>query len=167
MMNEYMSFGGAWWAILPKFALTVGPVTVANSAIYSLLIGSLKGKDPRQSLQQVRATFKPGLIRGLRFWPPIDLATFTVIPLELQVLWYGVAKIAWICILSRLNNERLGSPGEEKKASEGVVGATGAALSFASHAATGSEPKGGSELLNGTIGLPMKLHGSSRESVPR
>lgn len=104
-IDQHLSFGGAWWAVLPKFTLNVGPITVMNSVIYSLLVGAFAFRDPKETLRDVKAAFQPSYTQGLRFWPPIDFATFTVVPVELQVLWYGVAKIFWICILSRINNE--------------------------------------------------------------
>merc|ERR1719160_579972 len=69
-LNSHLSFGGARWAILPKLALTSGPLTVLVNALHHFTVESFEFGDPREALR------------------------------ELQVLWYGNAKIIYLCILS-------------------------------------------------------------------
>jgi len=99
-LNNHMSFGGARWAVLPKLALTSGPLTVLVNALHHFTIESFEFGDPREALRQFQVMFRPNFIKGIRFWPVIDFLNFAVIPLELQVLWYGNAKIIYLCILS-------------------------------------------------------------------
>jgi hypothetical protein len=104
-LDKSLSFGGAWWAALPKVAADQGPMAVLDNTFYSLLTGALAFRDPREVLRDVRANFKPGFMANLRFWPMVHFVTFTMVPIELQVLWEDSADIVWICILSTLNNE--------------------------------------------------------------
>jgi protein Mpv17 len=122
-LDQYMSFGGAWWAVVPKIALTQGPMSVVYNTLYSLLIGAFAFRDPRQVLKDVRDAAVPGFISALKFWPAIHLVTFSVIPIELQVLWVDAAEIVWICILSQVNNEglRKGKETPDKETPEVIV----------------------------------------------
>lgn len=104
-LDKAMSFGGAWWAILPKIALDQGPMSAVENTLYSLLVGALALKDPQEVLKKVHEMFIPGFIASIRFWPAVQLVTFTMIPIELQVLWQDVAEIVWICVLSGVYNE--------------------------------------------------------------
>jgi protein Mpv17 len=104
-LDQYMSFGGAWWAVPAKIAIDQGPMNIVENTMYSLLMGAFALRDPREVLKDVKATFVPGLVASIRFWPAVHMVTFTVIPLELQVLWADVAEIVWICIFSGVSNE--------------------------------------------------------------
>lgn len=104
-LDKSFSFGGAWWCCLPKIALDQGPMAIIDNTFYSLLTGAMAFKDPREVLLHVWATLKPGFMANLRFWPLVHLITFTVVPIELQVLWEDSMDIVWICILSTLTNQ--------------------------------------------------------------
>eukprot|EP00747_Dinoflagellata_sp_TGD_P208675 gnl/TRDRNA2_/TRDRNA2_82129_c0_seq1.p1 gnl/TRDRNA2_/TRDRNA2_82129_c0~~gnl/TRDRNA2_/TRDRNA2_82129_c0_seq1.p1 ORF type:complete len:328 (+),score=26.64 gnl/TRDRNA2_/TRDRNA2_82129_c0_seq1:67-984(+) len=104
-LDESLNFGGAWWAVFPKMALEEGPMTMLYNTIYSVLTGALAFRDPKDILTDFKATFLPGYLESIRFGPAVNFITFTVIPVELQVLWMGATEIVWICILSRVNNE--------------------------------------------------------------
>mmetsp|Transcript_12450 Transcript_12450/g.15592 ORF Transcript_12450/g.15592 Transcript_12450/m.15592 type:complete len:303 (-) Transcript_12450:63-971(-) len=116
-LDKFLSFNGAWWSVIPKIAIDQGPMSIVYNTIYSLLLGAFAFRDPRDVMRDVRAAFIPGFVASIRFWPLVHLVTFTVIPLELQLLWVDVAEIIWVCILSGVNNEKLNSDNmDESKA---------------------------------------------------
>jgi protein Mpv17 len=75
--------------------------------MYSLLVGAFAFRNPGDVWRDVKASFAPGFIASIRFWPVVHLFTFTVIPIELQVLWMDAAEIVWICIFSGVNNDEI------------------------------------------------------------
>jgi protein Mpv17 len=101
-LDTSLTFGGAWWALGPKIAMDQGAMAVVENAIYSLLMGAFAFKEPEDILRDVRTSTVPQFQASIRFWPLVDLITFTVIPVELQVLWEDVAEIMWICILQEV-----------------------------------------------------------------
>lgn len=106
-LDQYMSFGGAWWAVFPKIALTQGPMSVVYNTLYSLCLGFFAFRNPIKVLQDVKDAAVPGFIAAIKFWPAVHLVTFSVVPIQLQVLWVDLAEIVYICILSGINNEGL------------------------------------------------------------
>lgn len=118
-LNTALNFGGAWWAVVPKLAIEEGPMSIIMNTLYSLIVGAFAFRDPREVLKDVRAAFVPGFKESIRFWPAVDLLNFSVVPIQLQVLFSGTAQIFWVCILSRVNNEGIrhqGADAAEKKA---------------------------------------------------
>jgi protein Mpv17 len=103
-LDKSLSFGGAWWAVVAKIALEEGPMAVVYNTVYSLLVDAFALRDPRETLIHIKATFMRGFIESIRVMPVVDLVTFTLVPVELQVLWNGVTEILWICIFSKINN---------------------------------------------------------------
>lgn len=99
-LDQSLSFDGASWAVVAKVALEDGPMTIVYNTLYSLLMGALALQDPRDVLDEVRATIVPGFYAAIRFWPLVDLITFSVIPIEFQVLWINGAEMIWIIILT-------------------------------------------------------------------
>lgn len=117
-LDKFMSFGGAWWAVPAKIVADQGPMSIVYNTIYSLLIGVLALRDPREVLGDVKSAFVPGFLASIRFWPVVHLVTFGLIPIELQLLWIDVAEIVWVCILSQVNNEGIGHGDPVKDDSE-------------------------------------------------
>lgn len=101
-----LSFGGAWWAYFPKVLADQGPMSVVFNTMYTVLIGLFSLRSPKAVWADVQGTWLPGVLVSLRFWPLIQLVTFsTLVPPELKVLWVDAMEIIWIAILSRVNNE--------------------------------------------------------------
>jgi hypothetical protein len=110
-LDQSLSFGGAWWSVVPKIALDQGIMSIVDNTLYSLVLGVGAFRDLKDVLKDVQAAWKPAFIASIRFWPFVKLVQFTVIPIELQVLWEDVIDIVWICILSSVNNEGLSHSG--------------------------------------------------------
>jgi protein Mpv17 len=98
-LDKSLTFQGAWWALMPKVALDQSAMAVVENTIYGLLMGAFAFKDPGVIARDIKATMVPQFAASIRFWPAVDLVTFSMIPVELQVLWEDVAEIIWICIL--------------------------------------------------------------------
>lgn len=109
-LDKSLTFGGAWWSLGPKVALDQGAMTMVENSIYGLLMGALALERPAEILRNVRRALVPQMAASVRFWPAVDLVTFTVIPVELQVLWEDVAEIVWICILQDVAKKVTGTP---------------------------------------------------------
>eukprot|EP00746_Dinoflagellata_sp_MGD_P024351 gnl/MRDRNA2_/MRDRNA2_157159_c0_seq1.p1 gnl/MRDRNA2_/MRDRNA2_157159_c0~~gnl/MRDRNA2_/MRDRNA2_157159_c0_seq1.p1 ORF type:complete len:349 (+),score=23.76 gnl/MRDRNA2_/MRDRNA2_157159_c0_seq1:83-1129(+) len=116
-LETQLSFGGAWWAVFVKVAVNQ-PMNIMYNTIYSFVIGALTFQDPRVTMRNVWIAAWPAFLASIRFWPIVNLITFSVIPIQLRVAWVDTVKIIWICILSGVNNEGLHEKKkqEEKKA---------------------------------------------------
>lgn len=112
-LDKSLSFGGAWWAALPKVAIDIGPMAIVDNTIYSLILGAFAFKDPKEVLRDVQATWQPGIIESMRFWPAVKLMEFSVIPVQFQLLFEDVASIVWVCILSGVNHDEIQHIGME------------------------------------------------------
>jgi protein Mpv17 len=104
-LDTYLSFGGAAWSVFPKMVADQGAMAIMYNTIYSFLIGAFKLQDPVDIWKSIKAKFVPGFLASVRFWPAVNFLTFTVIPVELQLLWDDAFEIVWICILSGVNND--------------------------------------------------------------
>eukprot|EP00521_Asterionellopsis_glacialis_P016971 CAMPEP_0195308256 /NCGR_PEP_ID=MMETSP0707-20130614/38133_1 /TAXON_ID=33640 /ORGANISM="Asterionellopsis glacialis, Strain CCMP134" /LENGTH=129 /DNA_ID=CAMNT_0040372519 /DNA_START=654 /DNA_END=1043 /DNA_ORIENTATION=+ len=47
-LDTYLSFGGAWWAVPAKIVIDQGPMSIVFNTIYTVLLGSLSFRDPRE-----------------------------------------------------------------------------------------------------------------------
>ena len=103
-VDAHLSFGGAWWAVVPKIVVDQGPMSIVYNTIYTTLIGAFELRAPSAVLRDVRTTWWPSMRSSLCFWPPVHLVTFsTLIPPELKLLWVDAMEIVWIAILSAVN----------------------------------------------------------------
>jgi protein Mpv17 len=112
-VDAHLSFGGAWWAVVPKIVVDQGPMSIVYNTIYTTLIGAFELRAPSAVLRDVRTTWWPSMRSSLCFWPPVHLVTFsTLIPPELKLLWVDAMEIVWIAILSAVNErERVATGG--------------------------------------------------------
>eukprot|EP00747_Dinoflagellata_sp_TGD_P223315 gnl/TRDRNA2_/TRDRNA2_94908_c0_seq1.p1 gnl/TRDRNA2_/TRDRNA2_94908_c0~~gnl/TRDRNA2_/TRDRNA2_94908_c0_seq1.p1 ORF type:complete len:369 (+),score=33.42 gnl/TRDRNA2_/TRDRNA2_94908_c0_seq1:53-1108(+) len=106
-LYEYVSFGGAWWAVIPKLALDMGPMQLIKNTLYAFMIGVLAQRDPREVWKDVKKTAVPGMVAAFKFYPIPNILQFTLVPIQLQVLWKATFQMCWIVILSWINNEGL------------------------------------------------------------
>lgn len=117
LLDAHLSFGGAWWAALPKIIADQGPMSIVYNTVYTVLIGAFALTPPKQIIRDVRETWWPGMKASLKFWPAVHLITFsTLVPLELKLLWIDLMEIVWIAILSNVNSrEEPGAPAEAEE----------------------------------------------------
>lgn len=81
----------------------------------------MTGVAPRDTWVQMKAravkrldeTFVTGIKNNYLVWPWVQLANFSVVPLEYRVLVVNVVALGWNCYLSALNSG--GGKEEEKK----------------------------------------------------
>jgi len=103
-VETYLSFDGAWWAVVPKIVFDQGPMSIVYNTVYTLLIGILALRSPEVLMADVRDTWWPAMKASIKFWPIVHLFTFSpFIPVELKLLWIDVMEIIWIAILSQVN----------------------------------------------------------------
>ena len=103
-VDEQMSFGGAWWAFVPKIIVDQGPMSIVYNTVYTVLIGTFALRAPRDIIGDVRQTWWPGMQASIKFWPLVHLVTFSpLVPLELKLLWVDAVEIVWVAILARVN----------------------------------------------------------------
>jgi hypothetical protein len=71
------------------------------NALYLLSLGVMKREDFGKIRNQIRELSGPLLIAGLKFWVPVDILTFGVIPKAFRLLWVDIIEIIWCIILSK------------------------------------------------------------------
>jgi len=115
-MEQYLDFGGAWWATGFKVLADQTVWSLYLNAMYSFLIGTLAFRNPADVWKDVKATSWPALRSSWRFWPFVHCISFShAVPLDLKLLWVDVMEIVWVTILSKVANQ------DETEAEEGTV----------------------------------------------
>lgn len=105
-MEEYLDFGGAWWATGLKVTADLTVWSIFLNFAYSSIIGLLAGKKPDEVWKDIQATQWPALRSAWRFWPFVHTISFShAVPLDLKLLWVDVMEVVWVTILSKVNNE--------------------------------------------------------------
>lgn len=105
-MENYLDFGGAWWATGIKVTADLTVWSIFLNAAYSLIIGLLAGKSPQEVMKDVKATQWPALRSAWRFWPFVHTISFShAVPMDLKLLWVDAMEVVWVTILSKVNNE--------------------------------------------------------------
>ena len=90
-MEQYLDFGGAWWATGFKVIADQTVWSLYLNAMYSFLIGTLAFRDPRQVWTDVKTTSWPALRSSWRFWPFVHCISFShAVPIDLKLLWVDV-----------------------------------------------------------------------------
>jgi len=105
-MENYLDFDGAWWATGIKVTADLTVWSIFLNAAYSLIIGTLAGRSPKDVLEDVKVTLWPALRSAWRFWPFVHTVSFShAVPLDLKLLWVDVMEVVWVTILSKVANE--------------------------------------------------------------
>jgi len=105
-MENYLDFGGAWWATGIKVTADLTVWSIFLNAAYSFIIGTLAFRPPGEVLKEVKATQWPALRSAWRFWPFVHTISFShAVPMDLKLLWVDVMEVVWVTILSKVANE--------------------------------------------------------------
>lgn len=113
-MEQYLDFGGAWWATGFKVLADQTVWSLYLNAMYSFLIGTLAFRNPGDVWKDVKATSWPALRSSWRFWPFVHCISFShAVPIDLKLLWVDVMEIVWVTILSRVANQDDSAEGAE------------------------------------------------------
>ena len=105
-MENYLDFGGAWWATGIKVTADLTVWSIFLTAAYSFIIGTLAFRPPGEVLKEVKATQWPALRSAWRFWPFVHTISFShAVPMDLKLLWVDVMEVVWVTILSKVANE--------------------------------------------------------------
>ena len=120
-MENYLDFGGAWWATGIKVTADLTVWSIFLNAAYSLIIGTLAGKPPQEVWKDIQATQWPALRSAWRFWPFVHTISFShAVPLDLKLLWVDVMEVVWVTILSKVANEDKNAQLEQEAAKEAL-----------------------------------------------
>ena len=76
-MEQYLDFGGAWWATGFKVLADQTVWSLYLNAMYSFLIGTLAFRNPKDVWEDVKATSWPALRSSWRFWPFVHCISFS------------------------------------------------------------------------------------------
>jgi len=100
---------------LSSMAILEGPAPVPAAAG-----GMMKPIDSwpqakQRAKDRLDATFITGIKNNYLVWPWVQLANFSVVPLEHRVLVVNVVALGWNCYLSYLNNSGESSSKEKKE----------------------------------------------------
>ena len=106
LMEQYLDFGGAWWATGIKVTADLTVWSIFLNTAYSSIIGVLAGKPLEEVWRDVQATSWPALRSAWRFWPFVHTISFShAVPMDLKLLWVDVMEVVWVTILSKVANE--------------------------------------------------------------
>ena len=87
-------------ALLLKIALDQTFFAVWMNAGFTALTEALRPASPAQIWARVRASSWPSLRASWKFWPAVHLATYSIVPMHLRVLYIDVVEVIWVAILS-------------------------------------------------------------------
>jgi len=130
VLEKYVSFGGAWWAVPTKIALDQTIFSLYLNGAYCALLELMKGNSLAQAWRKVRAAAWPSLYWSWRFWPAVHAATYSVVPVHLRVLWVDAVEIVWVAILSTA----ISRSGKKEKETGVEAAAAASAAAAAPHA---------------------------------
>jgi len=101
VLERYLSFGGACWALLLKVTLDQTLFALYINSAFTIFTEMLRLRSLCEAWKKVRATAWSCLTAGWKFWPAAHMITYSIIPLQLRVLWVDLLEIIWVAILSR------------------------------------------------------------------
>lgn len=105
-MENYLDFGGAWWATGIKVIADQTVWSIWLNACYSFIIGILAFRDPKVVWEDVKKTLWPALRTSWRFWPFVHVISFShIVNLDLKLLWVDAMEIVWVTLLSKVAND--------------------------------------------------------------
>ena len=105
-METYLDFNGAWWATGIKVTADLTVWSIFLNAAYSMIIGTLAFRNPKDVFADVKVTLWPALRSAWRFWPFVHTISFShAVPMDLKLLWVDVMEVVWVTILSKVANE--------------------------------------------------------------
>eukprot|EP00617_Octactis_speculum_P016780 CAMPEP_0185750318 /NCGR_PEP_ID=MMETSP1174-20130828/9087_1 /TAXON_ID=35687 /ORGANISM="Dictyocha speculum, Strain CCMP1381" /LENGTH=368 /DNA_ID=CAMNT_0028426831 /DNA_START=165 /DNA_END=1271 /DNA_ORIENTATION=- len=105
-MENYLDFGGAWWATGIKVIADQTVWSIWLNACYSFIIGILAFRDPKVVWEDVKKTSWPALRTSWRFWPFVHVISFShIVNLDLKLLWVDAMEIVWVTLLSKVAND--------------------------------------------------------------
>ena len=87
-------------SLLLKIALDQTFFAVWMNAGFTALTEALRPASPAQIWARVRASSWPSLRASWKFWPAVHLATYSIVPMHLRVLYIDVVEVIWVAILS-------------------------------------------------------------------
>ncbi|KAL1984287.1 hypothetical protein VTN96DRAFT_9245 [Rasamsonia emersonii] len=122
--GRMVMYGGAifgpaattWYGILQRnivlksTAATIVARVAADQALFTPThlfcflssMSILEGNDPIEKLQK---SFWPTYRANLTLWPAVQLANFSIVPLEHRVLVVNLVSLGWNCFLSLVNSK--------------------------------------------------------------
>jgi len=100
LLDRFFSFGGAPWAVFAKVALDQTVFALYINGAFTMFTAMLQRSSLRDAWNKVRATAWSCLKAGWKFWPAAHLITYSVVPLQMRVLWVDLLEIIWVAILS-------------------------------------------------------------------
>lgn len=105
LLERYVSFGGAWYALLVKIALDQTLFSAYLNTVYCASLELMKRSDRKSAWLRIKGSLLPSLQAGWKFWPLVHVLTYSVVPLHLRVLWVDLVEIVWVAVLSVCINQ--------------------------------------------------------------
>lgn len=88
-------------AVALKVLLDQGVQTPFGMALFFATLKLLEGR-PMEVVPEVKAKLMPALIANYYVWPLAQLVNFTMVPLDLRILYVNVISIAWTAYISNM-----------------------------------------------------------------
>ncbi|TGZ78682.1 hypothetical protein EX30DRAFT_133922 [Ascodesmis nigricans] len=73
-----------------------------GTGLFFTVLGLLEGNDPRKKLED---GYKTALLTNWKIWPAVQLANFSLVPLQHRLLVVNVVSLGWNSYLSWLNTQ--------------------------------------------------------------
>lgn len=88
------------WVVLQKTLVDQLVATPLLAALFPLVHGCLQGAPLAEISRRLYATFPAACLRAWRFWPPVAMVAYSVVPQELTVVFFSLASLAWNVLLT-------------------------------------------------------------------
>jgi protein Mpv17 len=97
----------------PSKSIVAAPKATDDSKLVSKVETESKGAKKRIE-ERLNSTFYTAFTKNLMVWPWVQLANFSVVPLEHRVLVVNVVALGWNCYMSYLNSKGVDEDDGEK-----------------------------------------------------
>lgn len=105
-------------AVAAKVALDQLLQTPFGYALFFSFMKAAEGR-PQDAVREVRAKLVPTLIANWYLWPAAQLLNFTLVPLNLRILYCNVISIGWTAYVSTVASQGAGGQGVKSQGAGG------------------------------------------------
>jgi protein Mpv17 len=76
--------------------------------MFYVVMSCLEGNSPQHGYERAKALIVETIKMSVCFWTPMQLVTFSVVPMQYRVLWVSILQVGWNAWLSAMNqNEKV------------------------------------------------------------
>ncbi|KAK2767714.1 Protein required for ethanol metabolism [Arachnomyces sp. PD_36] len=96
--------------VLKSTKATIAARVVADQTLFAptnmfMFLSSMAIMEGNDPIEKVKKTWWPGYKANCMVWPAVQVANFSIVPLEHRVLVVNLISLGWNCFLSIINSE--------------------------------------------------------------